>query len=155
MSMLRSDSWLSTGRRWPVVALLVGAFTSSLGCASLVTVKGPPAGDQSLAQIDCTAGYTAPIIDTVAGGLSATVAALSAAARASTADPGSRQDLRLPLVSFSVYAAVAAVSATYGYLKVNSCRKAKEQLMVTSGLVPLPARPGSPAAGTTASSPQP
>jgi hypothetical protein len=130
------------GRRWAAVALLA-SLSCQLGCASLFKVKGPGARGSARERSDCTASYTAPVIDTVAGALPA--ALLVGLLAANSSDPEGRKNRGPAVAGAAVFTALAAASATYGYVQVHRCREARGdqalRLALPFASLDRPARP--------------
>jgi hypothetical protein len=110
----------------PLRVLLVALLAVCQGCASLLTVKGPPSGHEQLPFVDCSARYTAPVVDTALATFFGGVALVALLNRpAEEKDP---QTARLIMTTLALWTAVGAGSAAYGYWKVGSCREARDAL---------------------------
>jgi hypothetical protein len=109
----------------------IGAFAALLlaGC-SFGFVAGPPPQAAQLPSVLCTDSNLAPILDSVLGGLAATISLGAASATdekwamdQSDTSFGARSDA---IVVYGALAALEAASAYYGYRTVHTCREARQ-----------------------------
>ena len=101
------------------------------GC-SFAFVDGPPSTHKQLPYFECTSSNVLPTVDAVIGGAYGIGAVAQLASSSSSSGTYSSND-RSDAILAGGAAVLFVASAVYGYQKTNSCREAKEQLMLRIG----------------------
>lgn len=114
--------------------LLAAALAISVTGCSFVFVDGPPREHAKLPSFDCSTSRAVPILDSLFGALQLANFVYTATRTQQDWDdiykgsaPFSRHE---GLAIYGVLAAVAGLSAYYGFSRVEQCREAKEELLV-------------------------
>jgi hypothetical protein len=112
--------------------LAVAAVLAGPGCSFLFS-EGAPQNHEALESFSCGESYAPPILDTVASGLLAIEAGVTATNKSSTiamkapVDQSSeRHTLNVDIAVQAAFATIAAASAIYGYHAVGDCRGARD-----------------------------